>query len=149
MNNLTRFNPFGEIMRHSPLWEADDMLDRFMMRPMWREMEAAEPQIRMDVSEAGGNYMVKAEIPGVKKDDIHVTIDGNLVSISAEVKQEKDVKEGEKVIRSERCYGKAMRSFRLDQEVDQDKAQAKYADGVLELTLPKKNGITHKELTVS
>jgi HSP20 family protein len=149
MSNLTRFNPFGEMVRYSPLWDADDMLDRFMMRPMWREMEAVEPQIRMDVSEAGSNYMVKAEIPGVKKDDIHVTIDGNLVSISAEVKQEKDVKEGEKLIRSERCYGKAMRSFRLDQEVDQEKAEAKYADGVLELTLPKKNGMPRKELTVS
>ena len=149
MNNLTRFNPFSEITRFDPFWDIDDTLNRFMMRPAWREIEAAEPQIRMDVSEMGSDYVVKAEIPGVKKDDIHVTIDGNLVSISAEVKQEKEVKEGEKVIRCERCYGKAMRSFRLDQEVNQDKAQAKYADGVLELKLPKKNGITHKELTVS
>ncbi|MBI5659220.1 MAG: Hsp20/alpha crystallin family protein [Nitrosomonadales bacterium] len=149
MSNLTRFNPFGETVRFSPPWDVDDMLDRFMMRPAWREMGAVEPQIKMDVSEAGSHYMVKAEIPGVQKDDIRVTIDGNLVSISAEVRQEKDVKEGEKVIRSERCYGKAMRSFRLDQEVDQDKAEAKYADGVLELTLPKKNGITRKELAVS
>jgi HSP20 family protein len=149
MSNLTRFNPFSDVVRFSPMRDMDDMLDRFMMRPMWREMEAAEPQIRMDVSEAGSNYMVKAEIPGVKKDDIHVTIDGNMVSISAEVKQEKEVKEGEKVIRSERCYGTAMRSFRLEQEVDQDRAQAKYTDGVLELTLPKKNGISRKEITVS
>lgn len=149
MNNLTRFNPFGEITRFDPLRDMDDMLNRFMMRPALREMEVAEPSIRMDVSEAGSDYLVKAEIPGVKKDDIHVTIDGNLVSISAEVKQEKDVKEGEKLIRSERCYGKAMRSFRLDREVDQDKALARYADGVLELTLPKKNGISHKELAVS
>lgn len=149
MSNLTRFSPFSEIARFSPMWDIDDVMDRFMMRPMWRDMEAAEPQIRMDVSESDRNYLVKAEIPGVKKDDIHITIDGNLVSISAEVKQEKEVKEGEKIIRCERCYGKSMRSFRLDQEVDQDKAQAKYTDGVLELTLPKKNGISHKELTVS
>jgi HSP20 family protein len=72
-----------------------------------------------------------------------------MVCISAEIKQEKEVKEGEKLIRSERSYGKAMRSFSLDQEVNQDKAQAKYADGVLELTLPKKNGAPRKELAVS
>lgn len=152
MNNITRFNPFSEVARFDPFWDVDDMFDRFArtaLRPAWSTLEAAEPQIRMDVSDVGKNYVVKAEIPGVKKDDIHVSIDGNMVSISAEIKQEKEVKEGARLIRSERSYGKAMRSFRLDQEVNQDKAQAKYADGVLELTLPKKNGITHKELTVS
>lgn len=149
MSNLTLFNPFNKITRFDPLWDMDDMLDRMMMRPAWREMEAAELQIKMDVSEADGAYTVKAEIPGVKKEDIHVTIDGSLVSISAEVKQEKEVKEGEKMVRCERSYGKAMRSFRLDQEVDQDTAKAKYADGVLELNLPKKIVAARKEISVS
>jgi HSP20 family protein len=150
MSNLVgMFKPLSRLSHFDPLWDMDDVFDRFMMRPSWSELEAAEPQIRMDVSESDGSYMVKAEIPGVKKDDIHVTIDGNMVSISAEVKHEKEVKEGEKMIRSERSYGKAMRSFRLDQEVNQDKAQAKYADGVLELTLPKKNGGPRKELPVT
>lgn len=149
MSNLGIFNPFDRLAHFDPMWDMDDMLNRFMMRPAWRELKAAEPQIRMDVSEADGSYLIKAEIPGVKKEDIHVTIDGNLVSLSAEIKQEKEVKEGEKLIRCERSYGKAMRSFRLDQEVNQDNAQAKYADGVLELTLPKKNGAARKELTIS
>jgi HSP20 family protein len=149
MSNLNIFKPFDKLTRFDPLWDMDDMMKRFMTRPAWRELEAAEPQIRMDVSESNGTYVVKAEIPGVKKEDIHVTIDGNMVCISAEIKQEKEVKEGEKLIRSERSYGKAMRSFSLDQEVNQDKAQAKYADGVLELTLPKKNGAPRKELAVS
>lgn len=149
MSNLTLFNPFNKVTRFDPLWDMEDMLDRMMMRPAWREMEAAEPQIKMDVSEADGAYTVKAEIPGVKKEDIHVTIDRNQVCISAEVKQEKEVKEGEKMVRCERSYGKAMRSFCLDQEVDQDAAKAKYADGVLELNLPKKNVAAQKELTVS
>lgn len=149
MSNLTLFNPFNKITRFDPLWDMDDMFDRMMMRPAWREMEAAEPQIKMDVSEAENAYTVKAEIPGVKKEDIHVTIDGSLVCISAEVKQEKEVKEGEKMVRCERSYGKAMRSFRLDQEVDQDAAKARYADGVLELNLPKKNIAAQKEVTVS
>lgn len=148
MSNLSLFNPFSKAARFDPLFDMDDMLGR-MMRPAWRELETAEPQIRMDVAEADGAYTVKAEIPGVKKEDIHVTIDGNMVSISAEAKQEKEVKEGEKMVRCERSYGKAMRSFRLGHEVDQDKAQARYADGVLELTLPKKNGAARKEIAIS
>jgi HSP20 family protein len=103
----------------------------------------------MDVKEADGQYVVKAEIPGVKKDDIHVTVEGNRVSISAEVKQEKESKEGERVIRCERSHGFASRSFTLADEVDQSKVEAKYDNGVLELTLPKKQGSSRKEIPVS
>ena len=92
---------------------------------------------------------MRAEIPGVKKDDIKVAVDGNQVSISAEVKKEKEEKEGKKVIRSERYYGKVYRSFSLAQDVDQNATKAKYSDGVLELTLPKKPGTAGKEITVS
>jgi HSP20 family protein len=156
MANITRFNPFSDLGRIDPLLtrfdpfrDMDDMFGNLMMRPMLREAAKAEPQIKMDVKESDGNYVVHADIPGVKKDDIHVTIEGNRVSISAEVKQEKEVKEGERVIRSERSYGMASRSFSLADEVDQGKAQAKYADGVLELTLPKKTGSSRKEISVS
>jgi HSP20 family protein len=156
MNNITRYNPFTELARFDPLlttfdpiWDMDDVINKFMMRPILRGGMEIEPQIKMDVKEADGEYMVKAEIPGVNKDDIHVTIDGNRVSISAEVKQEKEAKEGEKVIRCERCYGMASRSFSLADEVDQSKVQAKYTDGVLELTLPKKPGSARKEIPIS
>jgi HSP20 family protein len=81
---------------------------------------------------------VKAEIPGVSKDDIKVSVEGNQVSLSAEVKKEKEEKEGAKVIRSERYYGSVSRSFTLDESVDQSAASAKYENGVLQLTLPKK-----------
>lgn len=153
MNNLIRFNPLSEMTRLEPLMDFEDMFDRFArtaMRPSWREWEAMEPQIRMDVSDAGSEYLVKAEIPGVKKDDIHVSIDGNMVSISAEVKREMETTEGSRMLCSERCYGKTIRSFRLDEEVIEDKVKAKYSDGVLELKLPKKNGATHhKEVAIS
>ena len=119
------------------------------MRPIQREGLEIEPQIKMDVKEADGKYVVNAEIPGVSKDDIHVTVDGNRVSISAEVKKEKETKEGERVIRSERSYGMASRSFTLADEVDQGKVQAKYSNGVLELTLPKKPGAARKEISIS
>lgn len=89
-----------------------------------------------------------AELPGVKKEDISVSIDGREVAVSAEMKYEKDVKDGDTVLRSERRYGKIQRAFSLGQEVDEATAQAKYTDGVLELTLPKKAAAAAKRLAV-
>jgi HSP20 family protein len=149
MSNITRYDPFKELARFDPFLDMDDMFSRFMMRPVARGGLDMEPQIKMDIKEADGMYKVKAEIPGVSKDDIHVSIEGNRVSISAEIKKETEEKKGERVIRSERSYGMASRSFTLADEVDQGKAQAKYADGVLELTLPKKPGTSRKEISVS
>jgi HSP20 family protein len=132
MANVTRFDPF----QISALDPFDDVFKGFF-RPV-RIEGAPDMQIKMDVKETGDSYAVHAEIPGVKKEDIHVTIDGNQVSISAEVKQEKEIKEGEKVLRSERYYGKVARSFSVASDIDEAAAQAKYADGILELVLPKK-----------
>jgi len=83
------------------------------------------------------------------KPGIHVSVEGKRVSISAEIKQEKEVKEGERLIRCERSYGMTSRSFNLADEVDQSKIQAKYNNGILELTLPKKPGAAHKEISIS
>lgn len=150
MANITRFDPFRELARFEPFGDMDDWFRKMSLRPLVREGMEIEPQIKMDVKEADGKYLINAEIPGVKKDDIHVTIDGNRVSISAEVKKEKEEKEGERVIRSERSYGMASRSFSLADEVDQSQVQAKYNNGVLELTLPKKSGASsRKEIPIS
>ena len=130
MANITRFDPFGEL---------DEMFKGFMLRPV--RLDQQQPQIiKMDVKETEGGYVVRADIPGVKKEDIKVDVNGNVVSISAEVKEEKEQKEGARVIRSERYYGSLSRSFSLGQDVDDKAANAKYTDGVLELTLPKKAG---------
>lgn len=153
MSNITRYDPLKDLMRFDPFLDMDNLFDRFnrsMMRPFLREAMEIEPQIKMDVKEADGKYLVNAEIPGVNKDDIHVTIDGNRVSISAEVKHEKEAKEGERFIRSERSYGMASRSFNLPDEIDQSKVEAKYTNGVLELALPKKPGLSRrKEIPIS
>ncbi|HSN40185.1 MAG TPA: Hsp20/alpha crystallin family protein [Burkholderiales bacterium] len=146
MANITRYDPFSDITRFDPFHNFDDLFKGFMVRPVLREME---PDIKMDVSEDDKAYTVRAEVPGVKKEDIKISVDGNQVAISAEVKKEKEEKEGKKVIRSERYYGKVYRSFSLDQDVDQNAAKAKYSDGVLELTLPKKPGTAGKEISVS
>lgn len=152
MNNIAKIKPLGsELARFDPFLDVDDMFNGFMMRPfsLFREGMEIEPQIKMDVKEADGKYLVNAEIPGVNKDDIHVTIEGNRVSISAEVKQEKEAKEGERMIRSERSYGMASRSFTLADDIDQSKVEAKYNNGMLELTLPKKPGASRKEISIS
>ena len=141
MFNITRFNPL------------EDTFEKWYRRmPVWlpnAEMRALAPtQVRMDVTETDKEYVVLAEMPGVKKEEISVTIDGNEVTVSAEVKHEKDIKNGETVLRSERYYGKIQRVFTLDKEVDEATAQAKYHDGVLELKLPKKTVAAAKRLAV-
>ncbi|BCB25371.1 heat-shock protein Hsp20 [Sulfurimicrobium lacus] len=146
MAGITRYDPFN-LSRVDPFSDIDDLFKGFFVRPMALEGQP-QMQIKMDVKEADGAYTVHADIPGVKKEDIHVTIEGNQVSISAEVKKEKEEKQGEKVLRSERYYGKVARSFTLAQDVDEAKAQAKYADGVLELTLPKKAVSSAKKLAI-
>lgn len=137
-NDLSRFNPFG-----------DDFLKGFSWRPVLRQVEEGEPTMRLDVTEDDKAYTVKAEIPGVGKEDIDIRIEGNQVSIEAEVKKESEQKEGSKVIRRERYYGRVARAFTLAQAVDEDKAEARYDKGLLVLTLPKKAGEQGRKLAVS
>lgn len=132
MTNIVRREPFAM----TDLF--DDLLKGFLVRPVRFGDEPEMRMIKMDVKEDDGNYTVHAEMPGVKKEDIHVSIDGNNVSISAETKRESEQKEGEKVLRSERYYGKVYRSFTLDRDVDEANAKARFDNGVLELVLPKK-----------
>ena len=141
MINITRFNPledaFENLFHGVPVWLPN------------HEARAPVPtQFRMDVTENEKEYQVLAELPGVKKEEISITINGNEVSVSAEVKREKDVNEGQTVLRAERYYGKIQRAFALGQEIDEASAQAKYSDGVLELTLPKKTMAAAKKLAV-
>ena len=139
MMNITRFDE-----------TFDDLLRGFFVRPVSFDGSAhTQPaQFRVDVSEDEKAYTIRAEIPGVKKDDINISIDGDQVAISAEVKNEKEVKDGEHMLRSERYYGKVQRAFQLGQPVDENAANAKYADGVLELTLPKKAAASAKRITI-
>ena len=137
----------ANIIRRDPL---DELFRGFFVRPVDYGIGAGveAPEMRVDVKEDNGTYQVHAELPGIRKDDIHVSIDGPVVSISAERKQEKEVKDGERVLRTERYFGKVSRSFQLGQEVDEANAIAKFNDGVLELTLPKKAAAQAKRLTI-
>ena len=128
-NLMRRYDPFRAI---------EDMMSGMVFKPMLLD-EKASPSIKIDASEDDKSYKIDADIPGVKKEDIKVSIQGNEVSISAEVKQEKDEKESGRVLRSERYYGQVYRSFTLPQPVDESSAQAQYDNGVLHLTLPKRS----------
>jgi HSP20 family protein len=144
---LTRFDPVRDMMRFDPFQNIDDLFKDFAVTPYGRGADV-EPRIRMDVSETDQNYVVKADIPGVKKEDIQIAIEGNKVSIQAETKEEKEEKDSGNLVRSERYYGRQYRTFSLPQDVDDEKAQASYQDGVLNLTLPKKAGTGSRQLKV-
>jgi HSP20 family protein len=136
MANITRYNPFEDFF--------SDFGRGFFVRPLAFPAET-ELKMKIDVKEDDKGYTVQADIPGVKKEDIQVDIEGDTVSLRAEVKQEKEEKKGEKVVYSERSYGMVSRSFSLPTEVDDKAAKAEYKDGVLKLTLPKKtNGGGHR-----
>lgn len=95
-------------------------------------------QIKVDVKENANEFIVEAEIPGANKDNIHVNIDGNIVSIRAEVSQVDSETKDDKVLRSERYYGEVSRSFQLPTDIDDSSSKARYENGVLTLNLQKK-----------
>ena len=140
MNELRILDPFS----------MDPLEDTFrsMLRPWRFEQVDAPPRIRLDVAEQNGAYAVRAEIPGARKEDIDVRIEGNLVTISAEMKKEWDDRKEGRVLRSERHYGYASRTFSLSCPVDETRADARYESGILELTLPKKGTTASKRLSI-
>jgi len=137
---MTRGNLFDDLFR--------DLAPAFYVRPLHGDPLPSPAQIKVDVKEDDRAYTVQAEIPGVNKDDINVSIDGNLVTLRAEIKQEDRKTEGEKVLRTERYYGAVARSFQLAQDIDASQAKAKYENGILTLTLPKKAANNAQRLTI-
>ena len=133
------------LTRRDPL---DDLFRGFFVKPMDYPAEEQSHSIKLDVREQKDAYLVHAEIPGAKKEDIHVLIDGNQVSISAEVKPESDPNPGERILRSERYFGQASRVFQLSHEIDDLKAVAKFNNGLLELSLPKKQASSNRRLNI-
>ena len=139
MANITRYSPFEDLF--------NDFARGFWVKPL--ALPGGEDlKMKLDVEEDDKAYKVHAEIPGVKKDDIQIDVNGDQISIRAEVKREKEEKKGEKVLHSERYYGMVSRSFTLPGDVDEKGTVAKYTDGVLDLTLPKKQGNGSRRISV-
>lgn len=141
MSNLTTYDPFS-------LDQVPDLFQGLFhpLRGLAVQDEGGIASMKIDVSESDGNYLVKAEMPGVDRKDIDVQVDGRLVSIHAKIERDK---EDERVIRRERYTGSFSRSFTLAVEIDDAKASAQYQDGVLSLTLPKKAPAEHKRLAIN
>ncbi|MEW6694817.1 18 kDa heat shock protein [Tepidimonas thermarum] len=140
MSNLIprRMSLFDEFFR--------DLAPGFYIRPL--HGEPLPQQIKVDISESDQAYTISAELPGVSKDAIHVTVENNVVTLSAEVRQEDVKRDGDKVLHSERYYGQVSRSFALPSDVDEATASARYENGVLTLTLPKKAAVAGKRIRV-
>ena len=140
MTNLTRFGSFDDFFK--------DFGKGFWVKPL-AFPAGTELSMKIDVKEDDKAYTVKADIPGVRKEDIQVDVDGGQVTLRAEAKQEKEERKGEKVVYSERSYGMVSRSFTLPGAVDEKGAKAEYKDGVLNLVLPKKANGAAKRIAVS
>ena len=139
MNSLiTRGSLFDDFFR--------DLGPSYYVKPLHGDPLPSPAQIKVDVKESDKAYTVHAEVPGVRKEDLHVTLDGNLVTLSAEVKQQDSSDKGEKLLRSERYFGAVSRSFQLPQDIEQTESKATFENGVLTLTLSKKKlaGGTHR-----
>jgi len=141
MASIARFDAFNDLV--------DDLFKGFLVRPLAYEGRGDVPlRARVDVAEKNGAYKVTAELAGVKKDDIKVAVDGAQVTLEAEVKQEKEASTDERVLHTERTYGKVSRSFTLPQEIDEARVEARFANGILELTLPKKAAEKRKPIPI-
>ncbi|MCM2338628.1 MAG: Hsp20/alpha crystallin family protein [Lysobacter sp.] len=146
MPGITRWNPFASLSRMDPGAEMNELLRGMGLQSM-RTGLPTPMELRTDVHDVEGAYQVSVEIPGARKEDIEVDIDGRQVSISVETHGEKR-EEKDKAIHTERYVGSAYRSFTLPEEVDRSKASARYEDGVLKLTLPKQGGAASHRVAV-
>ena len=147
LNNLKTYEPFADIVRGTPMFDFTGLFDLPRTRYTYPTMRN-EPDIKMDVIEDAAGYRVRAEIPGVKKEDIHVAVEGNTISISAELVRKWETKKDETLLCRELYQGKVARTFTVMSDVDEAKAEAKYENGILELMLPKKLGALTKALEV-
>lgn len=146
MSLPTRLSPFRPARRFDPVADFEDLFRGLNLRPMPREYESAM-EMRMNVTEDDKSYRVSVDMPGIKKEDIEVSVEGNQITISAEVKRD-NAQENHKELYSERFSGKAYRSFSLPFEVDSAKSEAHYDGGVLVLSLPKKTNSESKRLPI-
>ena len=145
MNALTQLERFDDLLPTA----FGDSLRRMLRGADWPAFRTSG-DMKIDVSETDAAYQVRAEIPGAKKENLKVSVDGNRVSIEAEVRQEKETKEdGERSLVRELYYGQMSRTFTLGCDVDEGRAQAKFEDGILSLTLPKCEASKQKLIKVS
>lgn len=147
MTTLTRFNPFRSPARFDTPAAFDDLFRNLGFGPSWSQPEFGS-DMRVDIREDDDAYYIDAEIPGVDKDDIDVSVEGNRVAINAETKRENERKNGRELV-VERSWGKAYRAFALPTDIDGNRTEARYDKGVLTLKLPKQANGSARRIAVS
>lgn len=148
MNTLIR-TPGRDVLARRWGDEFDNLFEGFFRPMRWAEEPVNEGLVpRLDVVENDNEFVVHAEMPGIKKDDIHITLEDGVLTIDAESKSEIEEKEGSRIVRQERRYGHYVRSMRLGKDIDEKRVKANYKDGVLELTLPKAEEVKPKKISV-
>jgi HSP20 family protein len=143
---LVRWDPFRE------LEDMSERLNRVFSRPSLRNsgkenLTVADWMPTVDISETEGEYLIKAELPEVRKEDVKVTVENGVLTLQGERRQEKEEK-GKRFHRVERSYGSFVRSFTLPESVDENSVKAEYKDGVLNLHLPKSEKVKPKAIDV-
>lgn len=138
MSNPFHHNPFKALLHARPNVDVEAYLRGFGPNVIWTDRDGSRPDVRLDLSEDDHAYHVRADLPGVDKQDIDLRIDGNTIRIEAETRREPPETPCEKGLCSERRHGHISRTFSLPSSVDESKATAHYENGVLALTLPKK-----------
>ncbi len=141
MANVNLYDPFADA-------GFDDLFRGFFRPVRVNQQQPGQVTIKMDVSETEQGYTVQAELPGVRKEDINVSIEGNQVTIGAEIKKETEAKDGERALRTERTYGSAYRSFTLPVDLDEENSSARFENGILELMLAKKPAVAGRKLAI-
>jgi HSP20 family protein len=143
---LIRWDPFRE------LEDMSERLNRVFSRPSLRNsgkenLTVADWVPTVDISESDGEYLIKAELPEVKKEDVKVTVENGVLTLQGERRQEKEEK-SKRFHRVERSYGSFVRSFSLPESVEESSVKADYKDGVLNLHLPKSEKVKPKAIDV-
>jgi HSP20 family protein len=146
MANIVRWEPFREMASFRDAMER--MFEERFMRPAAPLGFWGEGTMAVDMYETDDAVVVKTPIPGVKAEEINVSVTGDTLTIKAEIKEEQDIK-GENYLRRERRYGSCCRSVTLPGGLETDKAEADYRDGVLTLTFPKAEEVKPKSIKVS
>jgi HSP20 family protein len=146
MNNLVR--PAERARGWDVLGDFDDLMGGWFRSPAVLRRDEAARMPAIDVSEKEESYLVKAELPGVARENLDITINDGVLTINAERKEEKKEEKDDRVIRQERYLGKLVRSLRLGSDIDEGRIEAQYQDGVLKLSLPKTAEVKPRKVDV-
>ncbi len=148
MNIVSRY-PVRNPARSRPSFFNDDIFSN-LFRPsqLIEEAQSTDLTPPIDIREREHDYLVSADMPGVKKDNVDVQIENGVLTVTGEIERNSEEKEGERLLRQERYYGKYVRSLRLGKQINSDKIEASLKDGVLELTLPKAEEVKPKKVAI-